>query len=297
VKIDGVFSGGGVKAIAFIGALEVVEKKGYQFERVAGTSAGAIMASFIAAGYNSDEIQELFEELQLNKLLDPPKLVDWLPFTKWLSLYFRMGVYKGKKLENWIEQKLNQKGIRTFSDLPKDRLKVIVSDLTLGRLVVLPDDLKRIYGLKPREFSVARAVRMSAGLPYFFIPEKIQGEKERQKSIIVDGGLLSNFPIWVFTSDLERRKRPILGMKLSNSADNIPPRVIKNAIDMFQALFITMKQAHDARYVSKSDAVDIIFIPVEKVGTTDFDMSEANREGLIKLGRAHAEEFLKKWKG
>ncbi len=297
VKIDGVFSGGGVKAIAFIGALEVVEKKGYQFERVAGTSAGAIMASFIAAGYNSDEIQELFEELQLNKLLDPPKLVDWLPFTKWLSLYFRMGIYKGKKLEDWIEQKLSQKGIRTFSDLPKDRLKVIVSDLTLGRLVVLPDDLKRLYGLKPRDFSVARAVRMSAGLPYFFIPEKIQGEKERQKSIIVDGGLLSNFPVWVFTSDLERRKRPILGMKLSNSADNIPPRVIKNAIDMFQALFITMKQAHDARYVSKSDAVDIIFIPVEKVGTTDFDMSEEDREGLIKLGRGHAEEFLKKWRG
>ncbi|KGX83654.1 patatin-like phospholipase family protein [Pontibacillus marinus] len=297
MKIDGVFSGGGVKAIAFIGALEVVEKKGYQFERVAGTSAGAIMASFIAAGYNSDEIQELFEELQLNKLLDPPKLVDWLPFTKWLSLYFRMGIYKGKKLEDWIEQKLSQKGIRTFSDLPKDRLKVIVSDLTLGRLVVLPDDLKRLYGLKPRDFSVARAVRMSAGLPYFFIPEKIQGEKERQKSIIVDGGLLSNFPVWVFTSDLERRKRPILGMKLSNSADNIPPRVIKNAIDMFQALFITMKQAHDARYVSKSDAVDIIFIPVEKVGTTDFDMSEEDREGLIKLGRGHAEEFLKKWRG
>jgi len=297
VKIDGVFSGGGVKAIAFIGALEVVEKKGYQFERVAGTSAGAIMASFIAAGYNSDEIQELFEELQLNKLLDPPKLVDWLPFTKWLSLYFRMGIYKGKKLEDWIEQKLNQKGVRTFSDLPKDSLKVIVSDLTLGRLVVLPDDLKRLYGLKPREFSVARAVRMSAGLPYFFIPEKIQGEKERQKSIIVDGGLLSNFPIWVFTSDLERRKRPILGMKLSDSADHIPPRVIKNAIDMFQALFITMKQAHDARYVSKSDAVDIIFIPVEKVGTTDFDMTEKDREGLIKLGREHAEGFLKKWKG
>jgi len=297
VKIDGVFSGGGVKAIAFVGALQVVEKKGYQFERVAGTSAGAIIASFIAAGYNSDEIEELLNELQLNKLLDPPRLVDWFPFSKWLSLYFRMGIYKGKKLEEWIEQKLKQKGIHTFSDLPKDSFKVIVSDLTLGRLVVLPDDLKRLYGIQPRKFSVAKAVRMSAGLPYFFIPEKIEGEKERPKSIIVDGGLLSNFPIWVFTSDIERKVRPILGMKLSNSMDNIPPRVIKNAIDMFQALFITMKQAHDARYISKSEAVDIIFIPVEKVGTTDFDMSDQAKEGLKKLGRERAEAFLKKWKG
>lgn len=297
VKIDGVFSGGGVKAIAFIGALEVVEEKGYEFERVAGTSAGAIVASFIAAGYKSNEIQELFEELHLNKLLDPPKLVDWLPFTKWLSLYFRMGIYKGKKLEKWIEEKLEQKGVRTFSDLPQDSLKVIVSDLTLGRLVVLPDDLKRIYGVKPRQFSVARAVRMSAGLPYFFIPEKLQGEKERQKSIIVDGGLLSNFPLWVFTSKLEKRVRPILGMKLSKSIDHIPPRVIKNAIDMFQALFATMKEAHDARYISKTEAADIIFIPIEKVDTTDFDMNEETKKGLIELGNERAAEFLKKWKG
>jgi len=211
VNIDGVFSGGGVKAIAFIGALQVVEKKGYNFERVAGTSAGAIMSSFIAAGYKSDEISELFNELHLNKLLDPPKFLDWLPFTKWLSLYFRMGIYKGKKLETWIEEKLAVKGIRTFSDLPQESLKVIVSDLTLGRLVVLPDDLNRVYGVSPRNFSVARAVRMSAGLPYFFIPEKLQGEKERQKSIIVDGGLLSNTDFDM--SDKDKKELIELGQK------------------------------------------------------------------------------------
>lgn len=296
MKIDGVFSGGGVKAIAFIGAIEAVEKKGYQFERVAGTSAGAIMASFLAAGYKSEQIHQLFKELQLKKLLDPPTFGDWFPFSNWLFLYFRMGLYKGKRLEDWIYEVLGKKGIYTFRDLPKGSLKVIASDLTLGRIVVIPDDLERVYGISPNEFTVAKAVRMSAGLPYFFMPEPMFG-KGHQKSLIVDGGLLSNFPIWVFTSNLERRMRPILGMKLSKGNDHIPARKIKNAIEMFQALFVTMKQAHDARYIHKEDAVDIIFIPVEDVETTDFDLNEDSIDKLIAVGEKHATTFLRHWSG
>ena len=56
--IDGVFSGGGMKGFALVGAYQVLEEKGYQFKRVAGTSAGAILACFIAAGYTGKEIEE-----------------------------------------------------------------------------------------------------------------------------------------------------------------------------------------------------------------------------------------------
>ena len=59
--VDGVFSGGGIKGFAFVGALQVLEDRGIYFERVAGTSAGAIMACFIAAGYTADEIEELLD--------------------------------------------------------------------------------------------------------------------------------------------------------------------------------------------------------------------------------------------
>ncbi|MFC0522644.1 patatin-like phospholipase family protein [Pontibacillus salicampi] len=294
MNIDGVFSGGGVKAIAFIGALKVVEEKGYKFDRVAGTSAGAIIAAFIAAGYSSAQIRNFFDTLQLDKLLDPPMMGNWFPFSKWLSLYFRLGINKGQKLEDWIYEELGKQNIYTFKDLPEGSLKVIASDLTLGRMVVIPDDLERLYGIDPNHFSVAKAVRISAGLPYFFIPERLQG-KSTVKSVMVDGGLLSNFPIWVFTSPNERRIRPILGMKLSTSTDNIPPRKIKNAIEMFQALFSTMKKAHDARHISKAEAVDIIFIPVEDVDTTDFDMSDEQKQKLITLGEIQADLFLRSW--
>ena len=66
--IDGVFSGGGLKGFALVGAYEVLEEKGYQFKRVAGTSAGAILASFIAAGYTAKEIELLFDDLDLTSL-------------------------------------------------------------------------------------------------------------------------------------------------------------------------------------------------------------------------------------
>jgi len=52
MKIDAVFEGGGVKAIGLVGAVAVTEEKGYQFENLAGTSAGAIVASLIAARRN-----------------------------------------------------------------------------------------------------------------------------------------------------------------------------------------------------------------------------------------------------
>lgn len=61
--IDGVFSGGGMKGVALVGAYEALEKRGFRFKRLAGTSAGSIIASFIAAGYTSAEIRQMMEEL------------------------------------------------------------------------------------------------------------------------------------------------------------------------------------------------------------------------------------------
>ncbi|MGI8316170.1 patatin-like phospholipase family protein [Halobacillus mangrovi] len=294
MKVDGVFSGGGVKALAFIGAMEELEDQGYTFARVAGTSAGAILASLTAAGYTAPELKQKLKTLSFEKLVDIPFTEQLLPFMKWLMLYYRLGLYKGNRLEATLEKWLEEKGVRTFADLPNNSLKIICSDLTLGRIVVLPDDLKRIYGIDPATFSVAKAVRMSSGLPYFFIPVKIHGKKG--KSVIVDGGVLSNFPIWIWETKGICRKRPIIGMQLSDPPDKLPEKKIRNAIQMFHALFKTMQQAHDARYISPKSSKDVIFIPVKGVQTTDFNMSPKEKEYLMEIGREHAKEFLQRWK-
>lgn len=294
MNIDGVFSGGGIKAYAFIGSLQSIGEHNLEFKRVAGTSAGAIIASFIAAGYTLKEIEDIIDTLDLKLFLDAPILNNVVPGFKWLFLYFQMGLYRGKKLEEWLHNKLAQKNVYTFNDLPEGHFKVVISDLTLGRLVVLPDDLERVYGINPKLFPVATAVRMSAGFPYFFMPKKLPG-KSKEKSLIVDGGLLSNFPLWIFGNGSNMNARPVLGVKLSESVETSQPQKINNALDMLHALFFTMKQAHDTRYISKSDKNNIIFIPVKNINAVDFKLNEMEKEKLIQLGRESADAFLKYW--
>lgn len=294
MKIDGVFSGGGIKAYAFVGSLKSIHAHNLSFQRVAGTSAGSIIAGLIASDYKITEIEKLLNEIHLKAFLDPPKLTRIIPGAKWIYFYFEMGLYRGRKFERWLYDKLALKNVYTFGDLPKGRLKVVVSDLSLGKLITIPDDLKRVYGLQPTQFSVARAIRMSIGFPYFFTPKKIMG-KNQSKSLIVDGGLLSNFPMWVFEDKSSQQTRPLLGIKLGESTDNTQPRKIRNAVEMLESLFLTMKQAHDTRYISKTEKNNIIFIPTKEFSALDFKINDNEINELIKLGETHTNQFLKYW--
>lgn len=290
--IDGVFSGGGIKGFALVGAYDAIEKKGFKFKRVAGTSAGSIIAALIAANYTSEEIYQLLGELDLTKFLDERKSIIPFRFAKWLLLYWRLGLYKGNQLEEWLKQKLEYKGLKTFSDLPPQSLRVITSDLSNGRMVVLPDDLIQ-YGIDPLSFSIAKAIRMSCSLPYFFEPVKLKSQ--RNTSVMVDGGVLSNFPIWLFDKDNIKLDRPVLGIKLSHRLIERPKNEIRNAIQLYQALFETMKDAHDARYISSKHKKNIIFIPTEGVLTTEFSLTEEKKQELFKIGKESANQFLRTW--
>ncbi len=290
--IDGVFSGGGLKGFALVGAYQVLEEKGYKFQRVAGTSAGAILASFIAAGYSAKEIEKMLDELEISAFLDSRKTILPLPFMKWLQLYWRLGIYQGKALENWFLEKLAEKGVYSFSDVPAGSLKLVASDLTNGKIIVLPDDLES-YGIRPDTFPIARALRMSCGIPFFFEPVKLQvGSGD---TIVVDGGVLSNFPMWLFEDEKGKRERPLLGLKLSQNGEEREGYQIRNALNLFEALFSTMKNAHDERYISRKHEKDIIFIPVEGYSATQFDVDEETKNALLEIGRSRTRQFLKTW--
>ncbi|QFT89762.1 hypothetical protein FIU87_13955 [Bacillus sp. THAF10] len=292
MKIDGVFSGGGIKGFALIGALMAVEERGLSFERLAGTSAGSIIAAFSAAGYTANEIYHLMEETDIMNFLDQRTTLLPSPITKWLLLYWKLGLYKGDALENWLTEKLAAKGVYTFGDLPKDHLRIIASDLTGGRIAVLPDDLPK-YQIDPKKFSVAKAVRMSCSIPYFFEPVKIKGKGVNY--LFVDGGVLSNFPIWLFDNDRIPKVRPVLGVKLSAKQEDRPVNKINNAITMFGALFETMKDAHDAKHISSRHEKDIIFIPMDHISITEFALTEERKRGLMEIGKKRAEAFLLRW--
>lgn len=293
LKVDGVFAGGGIKAFSFVGAIKILEQEGVVFERLAGTSAGAIVASFLKAGFTSDEIGEILDELDLPSLLDERKMS--IPFYRWIRLYMKMGLHRGEAFENWLYQMLKLKGIVTFGDLPPQSLKMVASDLTNGKLVVLPDDLPQ-YGIIPESFSIARAIRMSCCLPFFFEPVKLTS-KDGVTSLMVDGGVLSNFPMWLFSpkEGVSHLKRPVIGFRLSPSDDQIPPRELRNAFSMLHSMVETMWKAHDQRYISKSHAKNIVFIPANKVSATNFTISDEEKNELIQLGMNSTIKFLKKW--
>lgn len=205
-----------------------------------------------------------------------------------------MGMNKGGKLEQWIADLLARKGVYSFKDLPDGYLKIIATDLTYSRLVVIPDDLQRFYEIAPDNFPVATAVRMSAGFPYFFVPKRLKAQNN-ETCLFIDGGLVSNFPLWVFENERGRKKRPILGVKLSESTDPLQKQQINNSFTLLQAMLTTMKQAHDHRYISKTHDKNIIYISTPNLSPVDLSIDENTRHDLIEKGETSTNKFLKQW--
>lgn len=305
MQVNAVFEGGGVKAIGLAGAVSEAERRGMVFNQVAGTSSGSIIASLLAAGYTGKDMNQIIIDTPFTSFLRR----GWLHQIKWVGpvvrLVVKKGLYAGEELERWIYNLLLAKGIRTFGDLENGQLKIIASDITMGRLLVLPDDISR-YGIDPKKLTVAKAVRMSTSIPYFFDPVIIRKRGPRRKGEsfsdqfvhIVDGGLLSNFPLWIFDKKQEWKQGskplPTLGFQLVGRGSNEPNRII-GPLTMLHALFSTMMDAHDERYIEEHKAFRTIKIPTLGVHTTEFDLSKTKSSALYESGINAASKFFDKW--
>jgi len=186
---------------------------------------------------------------------------------------------------------LEDKGVYTFADLERDQLKLTVADLSIGRLVVLPDDLQQVYGLSPERFSVAKAIRMSAGLPYFFRPIKLY-DQEAKKHLMVDGALLSSLPLWLFKSPDQKAIRPVIGFQLQSKEKYFTNFNINNGLQFSKTLIGTMRHAQDLRYISKHEQPNIVFLDTDHVSVADFSLSRQVREELIETGKEKTTQFL-----
>lgn len=315
LKCDAVFEGGGVKGIGLVGAVSEIEKAGYEFENLAGTSAGAIVASLLSVGFTAAELKLELEKLNYKKFQDEGLLDKFGIIGKGLSFGFEYGVYEGKYFENWLESLLKSKKKTTFGDIKtnypeekyKYKLQVIAADITDRRLLVLPGDLKS-FGYDPDQFSISRAVRMSMSIPIFFEPVKLKDSSGR-KHFIVDGGLLSNYPVWLLDDGTSNPPWPTFGFKLIEpdkrklKEPNMNP--INNPISFLKAVAGTMIDAHDNYHISKSKGdydrtigiptvIDIEGIEIE-IKATDFDITQKESQTLFENGEEAARKFLEKW--
>ena len=199
LRADLALEGGGVKGIGLAGAVLVLDEAGYSFARVAGTSAGAIAASLIAAISKARPMTALrgyLNELHFTEFMPEGKIHHFLDHLGGAAekaddlaiLAHRPGLYPGTYLAQWLGPILGGLGVKAFGDLkigqsddpgmslPPDRqyrLVVHTSDITRAQLVRLPWDY-RYYGLSADEQDVVGAVRASMSIPFFFEPVTIQ---------------------------------------------------------------------------------------------------------------------------
>ncbi len=303
-KVDAVFEGGGVKGIGLVGAIKATEEQGYTFENVAGTSAGAIIAALVAAKYSASEMKSILDQLDYRQFKDEATM-DKIPLIGHaVSLGIEKGIFEGKFFENWLRELLAAKNIHTFGDLvmpkykddPRYRygLRVVATDCTHGRMLVLPQDIEG-YGIHADDLSVVDAVRMSMSIPFFFEPVILKNISTHESSYIVDGGVLSNYPVYLFDDGTPNPPWPTIGYKLVDPDEN-KPHCIRGPLSLFAALFSTMMEAHDARYIKERDFARTVPVPTCGVGTTEFDLSCEKSEQLYTTGYQAAKEFFDHWR-
>lgn len=301
MKFDLVAEGGGAKIGGHVGAYCAALNRGFTLSHAAGSSSGAIVAAMAVAGYGPAEMHNLLLTTDFTKFLDGSK---WKPKRIW-DLISNLGMHNGDEFYRWIKAALAEKDIHTFKNLLSDniddldipkyrwRLKVTASDVTNGRLLTFPDDAA-LFGIEPDDMEVALAIRMSMSIPLFFKPILIKGTNGRADTKIVDGGLLSNFPIWMFDSDVIP-PWPTFGFLLKED-DFGRPTSTDGLADFLLAIIKTMLNAHDRKFVRPEDYIHrTIAVPTGNVTTTKFDLSIQEKEMLYHNGHRAMNQFLESW--
>lgn len=361
MKYDMVFEGGGAKGMVFVGAMQEFEARGHSHDRLLGTSAGAITAALLAAGYSSDEMLEALAEKKGGKSvfsdfmgdpgsfrdshlvqdgalakfleeIDIPLIPDaiekhldrailnWMAssstanhlfsfvelggwysadnFLKWISRKLDSGEYNGKS-RNFSEMTLKQ-----FHEATGKDLSLVGSDTTMEIMLVLN------HRTAP-DLPVVWAVRMSMSIPLLWQEVVWQKEWGKYRGVemvghtIVDGGLLSNFPIELFISDLktvkdvmgDKTSQNVLGLLIDETlpvpgAQSSKGDTGKEKFDISQLatvqrvnhLINTVLGARDKSVIETFESY-VARMPAKGYGTTEFDMTNERRDTLVKAGR------------
>jgi NTE family protein len=299
VRADGVFSGGGVKGLAFPGALQAAAEAGYdEWVQLAGTSSGALTAMALALGYDAQEIRTALDGFDLSKIADYGALGELeIP----LNLARFNGVTQGKVLSTWIEElRANApRPAETFGDLEPGKLRVVGVDLAHTRMVVFPDDVGLYIDdddrpLVPEQFPIAEAIRISAGYPYYFPPLSLRDARTKKPGVMVDGGVASPFPVFLF--DQPEPAHPTWGFRLfagtdPNQASYTEIGGVLWPIDMLKAIIDTSTSALDTLEL-KAFGPRTILLPTDDVSTLDFGVTDAQKQLLYDLGYQAAKAFF-----
>ena len=314
-----VFEGGGVKGIAYVGAMQVLEEKGIlsDIQRVGGTSVGAINALLFALGFNNNEQRKILWGLNFNNLLD----ASWL-IPNVIRVLNRYGWYKGDFFREWVSKLIKEKTgtpSTTFRDLreaKKPDLYVYGTNLSTH--------FSEVFSIEHSpDMRLADAVRISMSLPIFYT-----AIRNTRNDVYVDGGLLDNFPVKLFDREKyvasEKRNtdyyekqnvtflnehpgsspyvynKETLGFRLDSKEEIAAfrynePQVekIDHFFEYIKALIKTILDSQSNTHLHGDDWQRTIYIDTLGVATTDFSLSDDKKKALEESGRSGANEYFK----
>lgn len=319
-----VFEGGGVKGIAYLGAMEVLDDKQIlsSIERVGGTSAGAINAVLTGLGFSLQEMQEIVWNLDFNKFLDD----EWGIYRDGKRLLNEFGWYRGDYFRNWIASHIKSRtgnSEATFADIDKLKASNNFRDIHLVG-TNLSTGFKEIFSKEhtPR-MCVADAARISMSIPLFFA-----AIRNVRKDVYVDGGVLANYPIKLFdrekyvsanstepdyykshNTDLAARgirvspyvyNKETLGFRLDSAKEIAvfrdqaePPRKdIQDFFDYIKSLMETFLEFQQNLHLHSDDWQRTVYIDTLGVKTTEFGLSDKKKTALVNSGRENTKKYL-----
>lgn len=259
-----VMKGGGVKGLAFAGALLELEKY-FWFNQHVGASAGAIAAVLLAAGYTPSELKDLLLTKDFRDFMDAPF---WkVP----INLIIKQGCYPGETFREWLADLLTKK-IHKLAEVPMSALNgALIYAARRGQ-----GTLRFASAGQRRETAAAFAVRCSMSIPIFFVPQQIDGRR------VFDGGLRNNFPLARFLEDCPGS--PFIALYLGKP-DNTNRR-------WFGSELLDIFIDGEERQTVDENIRNVVVIDTTPVGTVDFGMVDIEKDFLLKAGRSAALKFL-----
>ncbi|MEZ7198528.1 patatin-like phospholipase family protein [Pseudodesulfovibrio karagichevae] len=315
------FEGGGVKGIAYAGALKVLEERGVMphIRRVAGTSAGAISAALVAMGADWQKVKEIVGGTDFREFMDHY----WLLGLNTHQLLHKYGLFKGKKFSEWMRdqiQLLTGNADLTFSEL---WMLSTSSPQTYRDLSMVGTNLNRqkavVYNaVNSPDMPIWEAARISMSIPLFF-----GAYRDESEGVLVDGGVSWNYPLDMydrrdFITDLSRPElfdevaypttkwddqvynKQTLGLRVDNMDEikamkhraDMPPVKIENIVDYAKAILNFMLDMANKAHLHQNDWHRTVFIDALDVKTCDFDLSRAKVDELVQSGEKCANKYF-----
>ncbi len=252
MKLGLALGGGGVRGLAHVPVLEMLDELGIRPDRIAGTSMGAIIGTMYAAGIKGEEIREGVQGLTIlktDKAKDvwekKDKLIRWFEF-------FRFS--KGRKAilsaDGFLSLLFEGLQVEDFSDL-EIPLDVVATDYYRDeRVVIGTGDLKS-------------AVKASMAIPGVFEPVIHDGR------VLVDGGMADNLPYEILQDDCDI-VIAIDVLPVREVDETEPPNLVTAVLGMFDTL---IERNTEDRL---KDHPPTIYVRPElrDIGTLDFDQVE-----------------------